>query len=275
MGDESGYKYILFNNLDLSQELVDILTREFKSDSKQQKIDDVAIEKNRITLIFREHFFAAKVETLINAVHYAVAKLDSHGIAKTAICTECKRPEHELYFLSTMGISFPLCKYCAERVNRDLKEEKRGYMSENKKYILGFLGSLILNLPLVFALSFISARPMVSAFLFIGISIYLGKTGYRIFGAKPGVWMPLIILISSVLTIYGILYLSIAFELRAEGVALEQIVATIESQPLLKKEIFDKFLVASFLSLLFSGYTFYENHQEVKFPMLKKSSLLK
>lgn len=218
------------------------------SNKKNLKFNSFEINENGIFIQFIETFNTAKLKTTYSLLDYLVELFKKLNIPEQNNCHNCRTKERINYYdLNHTGII--LCKTCFNQLDNDFKEIERKRISEEKNYVLGFLGSILFSIPgiIVWVLIAVYLERLASGMALI--IAFLGLKGYEYFKGRQGKLTKYLIVLTNILSILIANIVTVVALLVREGLSINEAFIVFQTNQA-AKDLFNENTIISFILAL-------------------------
>jgi len=191
------YKYVSATTRTLTEELKARIKSELESNRKALKYSSFEIRNNSVFFEFIENLSLTKLSTVYSLLDYLVDLFKQLNLPEQNMCHNCGAKDNlQFYNLNDNGAI--LCNTCFRQLDNRFGEIQGNRISEEKKYLNGFTGSILFSIPGIMAwiLLAVYAERLASGMALI--IAFLGIKGYEYFKGRQGKLTKYIIVLSNI-----------------------------------------------------------------------------
>lgn len=243
------YKYISATTGTLTEEQKLLIKTELEANKKLLKFSNFQIDDNNVFIQFLENMTFTKLTTVYTLFDFLVNLFKKVGIPEQNECHYCGTKDNIKYYeLNDNGVL--LCNPCFSLIENNYDNIEREKVSEEKNYLIGFLGSLIFSIPGIIAWVLIAVylERLVSAMAIV--IAFLGIKGYNYFKGRNGKLTKYIIIFSNIMSIIIANATTVITLLVNEGLTINQAIKEFQTNQA-AKDIFNQNTVISFILAFF------------------------
>jgi hypothetical protein len=244
------FKYVSSTTDTLTEEQKLQLKTELDANKKVLKFSNYEIGDNSILFQFLENLTFTKLKTVYSLFDFLVDLFKKLNIPEQSKCHSCGTKDSIKYYdLNDSGVM--LCSPCFRQIENSYYETERATFSEEKNYLIGFLGSIVFSIPGIIAWVLVAVYLERLASAMAIVIAFLGLKGYHYFKGQHGKLTKYVIVFSNILSILIANIATIIAMLINEGLTLNQSFVELQTneaaKDLLYKNTMISFVLAFFI----------------------------
>lgn len=211
------------------------------------KFTTFEISDNSIFFQFAENLTFTKLNTVYSLFNFLVELFKKLKIPQQNKCHNCGTIDRITYYdLNDSGII--LCNPCNRKIENNFYETEN--VPEEKKYLMGFLGSLFFSIPIIITWVLIAVYLEILASTMAIFIAFIGLKGYAYFKGEHGKLTKYIIVTSNIISILIANAATVITLLVRDGLTISQALIIFKTSQAVR-DIFNENTVISFILAFF------------------------
>ncbi|MBT1710029.1 hypothetical protein KK062_17415 [Fulvivirgaceae bacterium PWU5] len=216
------YKYVEADMGTLTGEQRQQLWETLTKNKKILRFTKFEISQRTVYIQFIEVWRFTKSKTVYALLDFLAAQFATIGAMAGDTCSTCNSRDGVVaYNQSETGVM--LCQQCFSIKEKELGQQERQNLLEEKNYIAGFVGSILFSAPGIVAWVLLAVYLERMAAVMALLIAFLGVKGYVFFKGKQGPAMKYVIVLSNIVCILLANYITIGTLLYREGLEIPDI----------------------------------------------------